>query len=447
MAKLKVNLAFFNLLSKMVFTALFLIFMPYIAQRINLIQEDNNLIQKREQVLSLISKIGIEPFLSSDTSSVFGNYNIFKEEFVSLEKINNGDDQNFIEIAKRNIEGEDITFRVLNYSFKAEGQMYLLEVGRSIQSINQTEKNIKKVIWLFVILIILITFLTDLYYTGRLLRPLDKITKKLKGISEPSIFDKTPVKTTTSDFVHLDNALIELMAHIDELFQKEKDITVNISHELLTPVSVLRSNLENLLLKEDLDPLVSGKIEISLKMLYRLQSLINSMLLIARIESRQYMREESFSVNELLLEIVDEIKPIAEDSGITLKSESAATFIFTGANRSLIFSMFYNVVNNAVKNTPDGGSVVISSYLNNKKFVVSVKDTGSGMTELQMENLFSRFKTRVGNEAEGTGIGLAIAKSIADFHNIVIDVETEINKGTCFLFRFPEKPLAKANGN
>ena len=148
--------------------------------------------------------------------------------------------------------------------------MYLLEVGRSLESIYQTEDNIKKVIWLFLILIIIITFLTDLYYTGWLLQPLDKITRKLKGISEPSTFDKQVVRTTTSDFVHLDKTLIELMAHIDELFQKEKEITVNISHELLTPVSVLRSNFENLLLQKDLDPEIAEKIEESLKTLYRL---------------------------------------------------------------------------------------------------------------------------------------------------------------------------------
>ena len=185
-------------------------------------------------------------------------------------------------------------------------------------------------IWLFLISIILITFLTDLYYTGWLLRPLDKITKKLKGISDPSIFDKNPVKTATSDFKHLDNALIELMAHIDDLFQKEKEITVNISHELFTPVSVLRSNLENLLLKKDLDPDIAEKVEESLKMLYRLQSLINSLLLIARLESRQYLREESFSIDELLAEIINEINPIAEDAGIFLKQDFVQDFNFTG---------------------------------------------------------------------------------------------------------------------
>ena len=86
MIKLKIKLALFNLLSKLVFTGLFLIFMPYLIERINLIQVDNNLIQKREQVIALISKIGIEPFMASDSRNVFGNYNIFKEEFISLER-------------------------------------------------------------------------------------------------------------------------------------------------------------------------------------------------------------------------------------------------------------------------------------------------------------------------------------------------------------------------
>ena len=108
MAKLKVNLAFFNLLSKMVFTSLFLIFLPYMVERINLMQVDNNLIQKREQVIALISKIGIEPFMVSDTGKTFGNYNIFKEEFMSLEKFDPAEDENFIEISRRLIEGEKL---------------------------------------------------------------------------------------------------------------------------------------------------------------------------------------------------------------------------------------------------------------------------------------------------------------------------------------------------
>jgi signal transduction histidine kinase len=438
MIKLRMKLALFNLLSKLVFTLLFLLLLPFLIERISLLQVDNELIQEREQVITLISRIGIEPFITSDNGNVFGSYNILKEEFISLERIDLKEDANYIDVSQRLIEGENITYRVLNYSFKVDGNTYLLEVGKSLSSILHTQKNIKKVMLLFLVFIILITFLTDLQYTRQLLRPLDIITNKLKGISNPSIFDKTPVRTTTSDFHHLDDALIELMRHIDQLFQNEKEITVNISHELLTPISVLRSKLENLLIRSDIGSEISTKIEESLKTLHRLQSLVNSLLLIARIESQQYLRDESFSVNEVLHEIISEINPIAEDAGIIIKEEFENDFHIKSANRSLLFSMFYNILNNAVKNTPSQGEVVVKTTLYENNYTVTITDTGKGMTETQMSTLFSRFKTKVGNNPDGIGIGLAIAKSIADFHGIEILVSSIIMKNTSFSFRFPE---------
>jgi signal transduction histidine kinase len=437
MIRLKIKLALFNLLSKLAFTALFLIFMSWIVERVNLRQVDNDLIQKREHVLDLISGIGINPFITADSSDAFGSYNILKEEFISLERINMEEDWNYIEVTSRLIEDEEIEYRVLNYSFLVDGQKYLLEIGKSLTSIFYAKRNITKVILVFLVFIIIITFLTDLQYNHYLLRPLDKITNKLKGIANPSLFDKTPVRTNTSDFYSLDHALRELMEHINELFQKEKEITVNISHELLTPVSVLRSKLENLLLIKDIDPDISVKIEESLKTLHRLQSLVNSLLLIARIESHQYLREETIEVNEVLREILNEISPIAEDKGVTLKEDYFQDWQFKEANRSLIFSMLYNVVNNAVKYTSTGGEVIVKSIFRHGKFVVTICDTGRGMTQNQMSTLFSRFKSKI-NTSGSTGIGLAITKSIADFHKIEISVSSEPQKGTIITFVFPE---------
>ncbi|MCX6329195.1 MAG: HAMP domain-containing sensor histidine kinase [Bacteroidia bacterium] len=437
MMKLKLKLSLFNLLSKLFFTALFLLLIPPVIERINLRQIDNDLIEKREKVIALISETGIEPFISSESSDAFGSYNILKEEFISLEKIETGENFNFIEETSRLIENEEITYRVLNYSFRIDSQMYLLEVGKSLTSILDAKKNITSVILVFLVFIIIITLLTDIQYTHFLLRPLDKITSKLKGISNPSLFEKTPVKTTTSDFYNLDKALRELMENIDELFRKEKEITVNISHELLTPISVLRSKLENLLLKQNLEPDVSVKIEESLKTLHRLQSLVNSLLLIARIESHQFICDETISLNEVLQENIMELKPIAEDKNVILNEELTEELHFSGANRSLIYSMFYNVINNAVKNTPAGGEVTVNSLLRQGRFIVNITDNGKGMTEAQKNTLFERFRTKSEAEREGTGIGLAITKTIADFHKIEISVISEPEKGTVFSFIFP----------
>jgi len=436
--RLKFKLALSNLISKLAFAGLFLLLMPYIIERINLRHIDNDLINKREQVISLISDVGIEPFITSDSADAFGSYDILKEEYVSLEKASLTEDLNQIEVAPRLIEDEEIDYRVLKYSFMVDGQTFILEVGRSLHSITDAEKNTRKVILMFMIFIISITFLTDILYNNILLRPLEIIKNKLKKIPDPALFDKTPVKTTTSDFLRLDNALTELMDNINSLFQKEKEITVNISHELLTPISVLRSKLENLLIREDVGDDVQNKIGESLKTLHRLQTLVNSLLMIARIESHQYLREESFSVKEVLQDIISEIKPIAEDTGIILKQEMPDDLQYRDANRSLIFSMFYNVINNAVRNTPSPGEVLVRCHKHQGGFTVMISDTGKGMTEEQKSKLFSRFKMKDKSSTDGTGIGLAIAKTIADFHKIEVKVISEPSRGTNFSFIFPE---------
>jgi len=436
--RLRIKLALFNLLTKLVFAVLFIILMPFIIERINLRQVDNDLIDKREKMISLISETGIEPFIISDTSNAFGSYNILKEEFISLEKIDTAEDLNYIDVTPRLIEGEEIGYRVLNYSFDIDGQKYLLEVGKSLQSIVDTGKDIRNVMLAFLVLIILITFIADYQYTRVILNPLEKIKNKLKLISDPALFDMTPVRTNTSDFVALDNALCALMDNINQLFRKEKDITVNISHELLTPVSVLRSKLENILLRENLDHDIEARIEESLKTLHRLQSLVNSLLMIAEIESRQYLREDSVSVSEILEDVVKEIEPLSEDAGIILKKELKDDLRIKKANRSLIFSMFFNIINNSVRNTPAGGRIIIESRKLNKDFIVGISDSGRGLTEEQKESLFSRFRMRTKESGEGTGIGLAIAKTIADFHDIGVSVTSDQGKGTRFTFIFPQ---------
>jgi signal transduction histidine kinase len=437
MIKLRTKLTLFNLFSKMVFAAVFIAVMPYIIERINSSQTDKELIRKKEQVISMINEIGIEQFINSESESTFGSYNILKDEFISLERIDLEEDIDSIEVTQRLIEGETISFRVLSYSFDFDGQTYLLEIGKSLESIMHTRKNIFRLTWGLLALIILITLFADLNYVYRVLHPLDLIIKKLKGTSAPDVFDKVPVKTTTFDFNQLDQTLIDLMNRIDDLFRKERDATVNISHDLLTPVSVLRSKLENILLQENLDNDISAKIEESLKTLHRLKTLVNSHLLIARIENRQYLKNESFAVGDLILEIIDELSPIATEAGISLIYNPTADFQMTRANRSLMFSMFYNVVNNAVRNTRSGGKVTVISSFNQNRFSILVADSGIGISEEQLKKLFSRFNSKSNVDEDHVGIGLAITKTIADFHNINITVESKINLGSTFSFLFP----------
>jgi len=436
--KLKFKLTLFSLLSKLVVSLLFLMFLPYVIERINLRQIDYELIRKREQVIDLIVDIGIEPFISSDSTDAFGSYNILKEEFVSIERIDDAGIINQIDVSTRLIEEEEIDYRVLHYSIIIDDEPFLLEVGKSIESILVAKRNINRVIVFFIILIIVVTLIADLHFTNILLIPLDKITGKLKNNAGPGNFDRIPVSTSTSDFIQLDRTLTDQMIQIEELFKKEKEITVNISHELMTPISIIRSKLENLLVRDDIDDSIVVKVEESLKTLHRLQGLVNSLLTIARIESSQYLKTEVVSPKDLVAEVIEEIAPVAEDKGVSLVNNCLSEHLFYNANKELLFSMFFNVIYNGVKNTDSGGSVTISGEALNSLHRITVADTGRGLNKTQMENLFLRFKSRNANNQNGTGIGLAITQAIAEFHGINISVTSKEGSGSSFLFDFPK---------
>lgn len=433
---LRFKLSLFNILSKVIFGSVFLLVMPIILERINTIQTDNQLIAKREQVIDLVAMWGVEFFLEDENTDAFGSYNILKEEYISLERVDLEQDWNFIEITQRRVDDEIIDYRVLNYSFYVDGEMYLLEIGKSLSSIRQQEKNIRTITLFFLLVFLLFTSFSDLSYAAWLIRPLEKISQKLRKTNSPLVYDSKPVLTSTQEFKQLDATLTRQMEKIKELFEKEKQITDNISHELLTPVSVLRITFENLLSRTDIPDEVAERIEDSLKTLYRLKSMVSSLLLIARVESEQYLRKEQFSVTLVLREILEELRPIADDKNITLQLLQETDAKINNANRHLIFIMFYNVVNNALKFTPREGKVSIVIRPNNHLTHISILDSGPGISIQDQDHLFSRFRKRPMHPNNGSGMGLAITKSIADFHQIDIKVTSQPGKGTEFRFIF-----------
>ncbi len=437
--KLRYKLALYNLLTKLLFVAVFLLLMPYFLERINTIQTDNELINKREQVMDIIAEYGVEGLIADSANNAFGSYNILKQEYISLEKAETDSLWNFIEIAQRMVDEEVINYRVLNYSFMVDGETYLLEIGTSLDNIYKTERNIRTITLILLGLFVIISFIADTTLSRVLTQPLEFITRKLKETKSPSLYNRQPVKTSTTDFAYLDQTLLELMQKIDELFTKEKEITANISHELLTPVSVVQSRLENLINDGGLSEPHAEKVSESLRTLHRLKGIINSLLLIARVENRQFIKNEQFSLEELLREVIEEIEPIASDKGLQIQALFECDHNMTRANRSLLFTLFFNIINNAVKfsGTEAKGSVEVHCFSENDQFKIRISDQGPGMTEEQVAEVFQRFKKR--KSPDGHGLGLAIVKSIADFHEISIQLSSKLGFGTTFLLSFPKE--------
>jgi signal transduction histidine kinase len=434
--RLQGKFALFNAISKIAFVALFLLLMPFVLERINILNTDNDLINKREVILDIIEENGTEPFTGTQENS-FGSYNVLKEEYISLEKVDLDEFWNFIEVTSRLIEDEEIEYRVLNYSFYVDGEMYLLEIGKSLSSIRQTEKNIRWIALVLLLLFVAVTLLVDVSYIRVLLEPLDQIVqKKLKDVNDPELFVAETTKTSTEDFRILDHTINQMMERIQILFRKEREFTSNVSHELLTPVSILQSKLENLLNESSLSHEAMIKISESLKTLGRLKNIVNSLLLIARIESEQYLKNETVKINELVKEVISELKDQFDAAEVILHTNFKSDFNFSGGNRALLFTMFLNILGNALKYSNKNGIVSVLSYNEGNNYKLEIHNTGEGIAPENLNKIFSRFQKFSSENIQGFGLGLPIAKTIADFHSISLIVNSEINRGTTFSLVF-----------
>ena len=434
--KLKNQLAFFNAFSKVLIVTLLVILVPHIVSNITIRETDDSLIQKLDKVIYLVDSLGIENYIDMDADlKAFGSYNILKEEYISIEQLETDTLIDVIQFSERIIEGEVVNYRVLSYSIDRNGNNYLIEIGKSISTIYQIEQNLKKFAFLFLIIIISITFLIDLSFIQYLLYPFEKIIGKLKLTNHPSSFNYEKVKTSTSDFIVLEETIHSLMHKIEAAFNDEREYISNVSHELLTPVSIIQSKLENIINESNLSENDMIKILESKKTLRRLTNLVRTLLMMSRIENEEYILTEKIDINQTIRNVIEEIEDKIAAKELELKIElNAPDFIFEG-NENLIFTLFYNFINNAIRYT-NKGFIKIQTLKNKDVYFVKIIDSGVGIEADKLPHIFSRFKNS--NETKDSyGLGLALSKKISDYHKIKINVNSEINKGTTFNLRFP----------
>lgn len=433
--KLKSQLAIFNAFSKALIITLLVFLIPWLVSEISIKETDEILVQKLDQVFELVDSLGINSYIDMDAEyKAFGSYNILKEEFISIEPIKNDTLINIIQFSERNIEDEIVDYRVLSYSIEENGNNYVIEIGKSISTIYRFEQNLKRFAFLFLIVIISLTFLFDLSFIQYLLKPFDKIVKKLKSTNHPSSFNYNSVKTSTWDFEYLDETIHSLMRKIETAFNDERDYISNVSHELLTPVSIIQSKLDNILNESNLSDEDMLKIFESKKTLRRLTNLVRTLLMMSRIENEEYILTEEVNINNTITKVIEEIEDRIEAKELELIIDLKATDFVMNGNENLLFTLFYNFINNAIRYT-EQGHIKIVSYKKDNNFIVEITDTGIGIQKEKIPDIFSRFKNS-SETKDSYGLGLALSKKICDYHNINVKVLSESGKGSSFILNF-----------
>lgn len=435
--KLSSKLVLFITGSKLAVVLLFVISLPFLVDGIVSEYTNYSLRRQQDKVIQIVQKNGIAHYLQGEDS--YGSYTMLKEEYIALEPAAKGRPVDTIKTAERVIEQDTLNYRILMHTFNYNQKPYLLEIGKTVNSINQYNRPLQRIALYVLMGLIAFSLLFDLLFTRMLIRPLGKIIKsKLINRKFPFKDHSAPVQTSTYDFKYLDRSLILLMEQINEAFEKEREFTANASHELMTPISILQNKMENLIGDEHLNDTVVLRIVEMMKTLDRLKKISNSLLLISRIENEQFTKSDHVKPGDLLNEITEEISHRLEDKNLTIEIKLNHQVTLNNVNRDLLFQLFYNLINNAIKyNVNNGGIVIGDQQVNKAGYMITVTDTGIGIEAAEQPFIFDRFRKTNLIENVGYGLGLSIVKSICLYHGIEIKVSSEVNKGSTFSLLFP----------
>ena len=437
--RLELKLVLIGAISKIV---IFLILVTLVQQTIDSLairHTDRDLLKMKEKTMSTVKKIGIKSYLNAEKDSAFASYNILKDEFISitLDADGKAEDLSFSQDA-RIIEDEEFDYRILNFNFEVDHQLYSLEIGKNMQMIYNLDKTLKNISITIILIVLFVTIIFDLGIYKYLLQPLNQmILPKLKTVENPETFIYTELDSSTSDFVYLNTTINELMHKVNDILKNQRKFIGDVSHELFTPISVMQSKLDNLLVEEKLPAKTVSLILDQQKHLLRIQHIIKALLLISRIENDQYAKVESINLKELLDEIIGNIEERAMMMNISIENEIVENIYLKQVNKYLIYILMFNLVSNAIKYNRDGGYVRISCERDETSLTLVVEDNGIGIEVENLDLIFTRFKRIETNTEEGQGLGLAIAKSIADFHEARIEVHSVPGEGSRFKISFP----------
>ena len=227
-----------------------------------------------------------------------------------------------------------------------------------------------------------------------------------------------------------------------EIARMKSDFVSNVSHELKAPLASIKAYVEMLLDGEVPDEAASREfLQTIAHEADRLNRMIENILSLSRLESGLVpVNKTDLAMTEILREVVDVMAPQAAQKGVRLDADLAPIFFRVRADHDMLYQAVLNVVSNAVKYTPEGGRVQISTYLEDGSVVVDVSDSGFGIPEDELGRIFEKFyRSRVSDKATaGTGLGLSLVKHVVEtVHGGRVTVQSEVGKGTVFRVYLP----------
>ena len=287
---------------------------------------------------------------------------------------------------------------------------------------------------IFVLLVIWFVILTmgSEVIIRKTLQPFFETISKLRNIRSDKDFNTTFPKVSTSEFDELNATLNSMLGELEASFIRQKQFIQNVSHELLTPLSIIRHKTDELLNNPHLDE--AGLIEISKiqQTTIRLKKLANALLMISRVENRHYSIAEKIDASKVIEEVTTELRDFLLSKNIRVDMDISSQMMLTG-NTELFSSLVYNVLQNAVYHTSEKTEITIRLFDEAGALHLTIQDSGPGIPQEELDFVFERFQLSAENGGTGHhGLGLAIVKSICKLHDWSCYFEKRESNGAVF---------------
>jgi signal transduction histidine kinase len=259
------------------------------------------------------------------------------------------------------------------------------------------------------------------------------------------------VETRTMELKETNEQLKKANDKLRELDKMKTSFVSQASHDLRTPLAAIKGSLDNLAIGVA-GPLTDRQLRIldrATRSVDRLTNLVNELLDINRIESgRTVLELNPVLLHTIVERVMQEMKPAADQKNITLLLQETNSNKMILADPSKIERIVGELVNNAIKYTPDGGVVEIRLSGTDHQVTLSIKDSGIGMTKEECGRIWDRFYRTVASQhfAKGSGLGLSIAKELVEMHGGRIRVDSEQGKGSTFTITLPVREKGENHG-
>jgi signal transduction histidine kinase len=328
--------------------------------------------------------------------------------------------------------GDGARVRIMVSPLYMTDQVLLLEVAQSLNHVDDTMSQVRWALLASTLVALVLATVSGGAIVKGALAPVSKISHTARSIETSSDLSRRVGYTGPGDEIgELATTFDHMIEHLDRVFQSQGYFVAYASHELRGPLTVIRGNLDLLKRKlseeerrESLNAIERESI--------RMSKIVDALLLLAEVESGQLEQRQKVSLKEILMGELERAKALAGGRKIIVEHKEA---LVVKGDVQRLRQLLANLVDNAIKYTPDHGTITLSLFRDDSWARMEVTDTGIGITPEHLPHIFDRFyrvdKAR-SRTSGGTGLGLAIVKGIAEQHGGKVTVTSQPDKGSTF---------------